>query len=322
MQSKGIEFVNPRIGLCCQFVEQPISFRTTTASSLMRMSPRDRRLKLSKLCQENAQSLLASLQYCNAQDIGCFRINSRILPAVTHPDAGYCIAELPQGDVIESAFRDCGIYAKEHNIRTVFHPDQYVVLNSPNEEVVTKSLAELEYHARVAEWVEADVINIHAGGVYGDRAAALTRLYRNLDRLTDSVRERLTIENDDRSYAPRDLLPICSAANVPLVYDVHHHRCLPDGLTIERATEAAIETWNREPLFHISSPLEGWKGPKPQRHHDYIDFRDFPNCWLQRRITVEVEAKAKELAVLRLRDELLNPPFVSSYHSCRIRVGG
>jgi UV DNA damage endonuclease len=101
-----------------------------------------------------------------------------------------------------------------------------------------------------------------------------------------------------------DLLPICQKAGIPLVYDVHHHRCHPDTLTIEEATTQAIATWQREPLFHISSPLEGWSGPKPERHHDFIDPSDFPACWKPLAITVEVEAKAKEVAVLQLKAAL------------------
>jgi UV DNA damage endonuclease len=89
-----------------------------------------------------------------------------------------------------------------------------------------------------------------------------------------------------------------------LVYDVHHHRCLPDQLSVEQATEQAIATWNREPLFHISSPIDGWQGAKPERHHDYIDISDFPACWLKKSLTVEVEAKAKEAAVEKLMAEL------------------
>jgi UV DNA damage endonuclease len=69
---------------------------------------------------------------------------------------------------------------------------------------------------------------------------------------------------------------------------------------VEEATDRAAETWNREPLFHISSPLEGWDGPQPSRHHDFIDMEDFPRCWRKMDITVEVEAKAKELAVGQL----------------------
>jgi UV DNA damage endonuclease len=89
-----------------------------------------------------------------------------------------------------------------------------------------------------------------------------------------------------------------------MVYDVHHHRCLPDGFSIKEATEMAITTWNREPLFHISSPILGWKGQTPERHHDFVDVGDFPTEWLVLPITVEIEAKAKELAVMRLINDL------------------
>ena len=112
------------------------------------------------------------------------------------------------------------------------------------------------------------------------------------------------MENDDRIYTPADLLPLCRAEGIPLVYDVHHHRCNPDGLTEEEATEQALATWDREPLFHISSPIEGWNGPKPERHHDFIDVKDFPKCWHGLDLTVEVEAKAKEVAVLKLKKHL------------------
>ena len=112
------------------------------------------------------------------------------------------------------------------------------------------------------------------------------------------------MENDDTSFAPADLIAACRSTGVPLVYDVHHHRCLPDGLSVEEATAAALTTWDREPLFHISSPIEGWGGPKPLRHHDEIDPSDFPDCWRGMAITVEVEAKAKERAVLRLAEAL------------------
>jgi UV DNA damage endonuclease len=114
----------------------------------------------------------------------------------------------------------------------------------------------------------------------------------------------LTVENDDKVYTPADLLPICMAEGVPLVYDVHHHRCNPDGMSIEQATKRALATWDREPLFHISSPIKGWDGPNPERHHDFIGVNDFPECWRRKKITVEVEAKAKEVAVEKLLTEL------------------
>ncbi len=294
----------PRLGLCCLFRDQPIKFRTTTATTLQRLSRSERLKKLATLCLANAQALLRSLEYCSQHGIGCFRINSQILPIKTHPEVGYHIEDLPGGDDIVQAFRRCGDFAGSRKLRTCFHPDQFVVLNSPRADVVTKSIEDLQYQAEVAEWVGADVINIHAGGAYGDKPSALDRFARCLARLPPKVRARLTVENDDKTYTPADLLPLCKAEGVPLVYDVHHHRCNPDGLTIELATKRAIATWNREPLFHISSPLAGWKGAKPERHHDFIDVEDFPNCWRRKRITVEVEAKAKEVAVQKLAADL------------------
>ena len=296
----------PRLGLCCLFRDQPIKFATTTVTSIGKMKRSDAVAKLSRLCMENADALLAALRFCTANGIGCFRINSQILPIKTHPTCGYEIDDLPESDEIVHRFKECGQFARKHKLRTCFHPDQFVVLNSPRRDVVEKSVHELEYQAEVAEWVGADVVNIHDGGAYGDKQTALAAFARNLKLLSSRVRSRLTVENDDKTYTPADLLPICKAEGVPLVYDVHHHRCNPDGMTIEQATKKALATWNREPMFHISSPIKGWNGPHPERHNDFIDVKDFPECWRRKRITVEVEAKAKELAVEKLLTELRN----------------
>jgi UV DNA damage endonuclease len=293
-----------RLGLCCQFAGEPIKFRTTTATAMLRLGRRERLARLAELCQHNASALMASLEFCARHGIGAFRVNSQILPLKTHPTAGYDVNELPGGAAIVESFRGCGAFARAHDLRLSFHPDQFVVLNSPNPQTLAHSLAELDYQAEVAEWVGADTINLHGGGAYGDKTSALQALRANINRLPVPVRSRLTLENDDKVYTPSELLPVCADTGVPLVYDVHHHRCLPDGLSIEAATERARATWNREPLFHISSPIEGWRGPKPERHHDYIDAADFPKAWLGWPLTVEVEAKAKELAVARLLADL------------------
>lgn len=295
-----------RLGLCCMFRDQPIKFVTTTATAIGKMKRPDALQKLSRLCLTNGDALLAALTFCADNGIGCFRINSQILPIKTHPTCGYNVGDLPDGDEIVRRFQACGAFAKKHKLRTCFHPDQFVVLNSQRPDVVAKSLQELEYQAEVAEWVGADVINIHGGGAFGDKLKALADFARNLDRLSVQVRSRLTVENDDKIFTPSDLLPICKSNGIPLVYDVHHHRCKPDGLSIEQATKKAIATWNREPMFHISSPLAGWDGPQPERHHDFIDIHDFPACWRGKKITVEIEAKAKELAVIQLAAELEN----------------
>lgn len=303
-----------RLGLCCLFAAEPIRFRRATATALGRLTPAARRRRLAELCDANASALLLAYRTCIASGIGCFRINSQILPLKTHPACGYQLAELPDGAAIIERFRACGRLARAHGLRATLHPDQFIILNAERDEIVQASLRELEYQAEVAGWTGADVLNIHAGGVYGDKPAALARLRRNLRRLPPAVRRRLTLENDDRSYTPADLLPLCRETGLPLCYDVHHHRCLPDGGSVEETTPLAIATWDREPLFHLSSPLHGWHGGDPRPHHDLIDPADFPACWRDLTITIEIEAKAKELAIRALFHQLKASGRVDSRH--------
>ncbi|MFO7822162.1 MAG: UV DNA damage repair endonuclease UvsE [Lentisphaeria bacterium] len=293
-----------RLGLCCQFREQPIKFRNTTVKHARGLSRRQRLQKLAYLCSENAAALRKALEYCLDKGIGDFRVNSQILPLKSHPEVGYNLDDLPGGAEIIEAFKDCGRLARWHGLRMSMHPDQFILLSSSDKRITEKAVTELEYHAEVCEWLGADVINIHGGGAYGDKQSALQRVADCMASLPERVKKRLTLENDDRVYTPKDLLPLCRETGVPLVYDVHHHRCLRDGLSEEAATAAALQTWGREPMFHISSPIEGWDGVKPQRHHDLIDPADFPECWRDLQATIEVEAKMKERAVLALKKYL------------------
>jgi UV DNA damage endonuclease len=296
-----------RLGLCCIFRDEPIAFRRTTAAALGGLTKRQRLARLAELCRHNAHALAEAFAFCVQSGIGDFRINSQLLPLYTHPEFGYRLAGLPGGPEIEALLAGCGSFARKHRLRTTLHPDQFVLLNSPSADVTRRSIEELAYQAELAELVGADVLNIHGGGAYGEPAPALDRLRRRIGRLPGAVRQRLALENDDRVFRPSDLLPVCRDTGVPLVYDVHHHRVLPDGLSVEEATRAAMGTWRREPLFHVSSPLNGWEAKDERRHHDFIDPADVPRCWLslRRSVTVEVEAKAKEVAVLRLRRALV-----------------
>lgn len=293
-----------RLGLCCAFKEEPIRFRTATATAISKLSRQEQLAKLEAIALANAESLLQSLRYCHAHAIGCFRVNSQILPLRTHPEVGWVVNDLPNSGDVVAALRRCGAFAKHNGLRLTFHPDQFVVLSSPNPKVVSSSIAELEYQAEVAGWIGADVIMIHGGGSYGDKQTALDRWRHNFARLSKGVRTRIALENDDRVYGPTDLLPLCQATGIPFVYDVHHHRCHPDDLDEEEATERARATWNREPLFHISSPLGGWSTANVRKHHDFIALRDFPPYWSALDITVEVEAKAKEVAIAKLQRAL------------------
>lgn len=294
-----------RFGLCCLFLEESIKFKTTTFKYYSKLEAKEKLEKLDMLILHNVSSLLQAIKFCAENQIYSFRITSTLLPLYTHPESKYAIDDLPSAEKIFSLFEECKQFSQKTNVRLGFHPDQFVVLNSPREDVVEKAIEDLLYHAYLSDLLGADVINIHGGGVYGDKVEALKRLRKTIRKLPLQITSRLTLENDDKSYTPSDLLPICEELSIPLVYDVHHHRCLKDGLSEEEASIKAYATWNREPLFHISSPKEGWEGPKPLRHHDYIDIEDFPSFWKDMLpLTVEVEAKAKECAVKKLCNEV------------------
>jgi UV DNA damage endonuclease len=291
-----------RLGLCCQFLDSPIQFRAATHRYVATLEPETRRAYLADIAGHNAGALAAAIERCHELGIGAFRMTSQILPLATHPDSGYTLEQLDPSGGIAGAYQWAGALAKAYDIRLSLHPDQFVVLNSEREPVVRSAVQELELQADVAELVGADVIVLHGGGAGGGVPAAIERLDRGISLLRPAIRERLALENDDRCFAPRSLLPLCERAGVPLVYDAHHHRCLPDGLSVTDASEMAFATWGeREPYAHISSPRDGWESPNPRAHADYIDPADFPEFWLDRTITVDVEAKAKERAVLALK---------------------
>ena len=305
-----------RFGLCCQFVDAPITFRTATHRYVAGLDPLTARGYLGEIAAHNADALAAAVERCHGLGIGAFRVTSQILPLATHPVTGYSLERLDPTRAIAGAFEWAGALARAYDVRLSLHPDQFVVLNSEREAVVQSAVQELELQATVAELIGADVIVLHAGGAAGGTGAALDRLERGLSRLSARVLDRLALENDDRSFTPRSLLPLCRRAGVPLVYDVHHHRCLGDGLSIEEATELAAATWGeREPYAHISSPREGWDGASPRAHADYIDPADFPDEWRGRTMTIDVEAKAKERAVLALKRVISSAAVPASFRA-------
>lgn len=294
-----------RFGLCCQFLDAPVRFRTATHRYVWTLTPSRRRSYLRQIAADNAAALSAAVSACRSLGIGAFRISSQILPLGTHPRSGYTLERLDPSGAIAEAFRHAGALARAEDVRLSFHPDQFVVLNSERTEVVDSALAELEFQAAIAELVGADTIVLHGGSGAGGVEPALDRLERGLDRLSLRARSRVALENDDRLFGPAALLPLCRAAGTPLVYDVHHHRCRPDDLGVGEATDAAAASWgDREPWTHISSPRDGWAAPNPRPHADYIDPADVPAGWVGRRMTMDVEAKEKERAVTRLMSAL------------------
>jgi UV DNA damage endonuclease len=294
-----------RWGLCCAFTDGTPRFRRATHRYVATLASRERERYLGDVALANAVALAHAIERCRELGVGAFRITSQILPLATHPESGYAYDTLPRGGAIHRAYAAAGRLAAAYGIRLSFHPDQFVVLNSERSDVVESSVRELEHQCAIAELVGADVVTLHAGSAAGGKPAALARLAGTIDRLSTRARARLALENDDRTYTPADLLPLSGATGVPLVYDAHHHRCNPDAFTVDGASERALLTWGaREPYFHISSPRAGWGRGDPRPHADFIDPADVPASWRGLALTVDVEAKAKERAVVAVRDAL------------------
>ncbi len=290
-----------RWGLCCQFLDSPIRFRSATHRYCATLDADSRARYLSAIVLANANALGDAILRCAELGIGAFRITSQIIPLATHPQSGFDIEDLPDAEEIQSAFTKARGLAKSHDVRLSFHPDQFVVLNSESPSTVASSVQELEHQARVAAMVGAEALTLHGGGGVGGEAKALDRLARGIGLLSPNARALLALENDDRSFSPAALLPFCEKQQVPFVYDVHHHRCHGDGLAVGEASERAAATWNgREPWMHVSSPRDGWSSTNPRSHAEYIDAADLPEEWMGKRMTIDVEAKAKERAVLEI----------------------
>ena len=150
-------------------------------------------------------------------------------------------------------------------------------------------------------------INIHIGGAYGDKVSAMKRFCENFHRLPDSVKSRLTVENDDKAsmYSVVDLYEgVYKVIGIPIVFDYHHHRFCDGGLSEEDALEVSVSTWPSDivPAVHYSesrSKEQLDESIRPQAHSDYVlDYIDtYGNV-----VDIMVEAKAKELAVMKYRE--------------------
>lgn len=292
-----------RFGLCCLFSDASPRFRQATASYVGRLGPAAGQRYLADVVGANAISLLYAIERCHELGISAFRINSQILPIATHPALGYQTHEIPGGEVLIAALRTAGELARSYGIALSTHPDQYNVLNSERESVVQSTLREIEYQAWFCELVGATTVCLHGGSKAGGTDAAQDRLRRGIDRLSDRARARLALENDDRSFTVADLEPVCRDMGIPLIYDVHHHRANQDKYSVEAATDLAVETWaerHQTPWMHISSPRDGWDARDVRPHSDFINPADVPATWLGRDLIVDVEAKAKEQAVVAI----------------------
>ena len=278
--------------------------RVTTNRSMIKKTFLEKGVEYAgELGLQNAHDLFKILQWNNRKGIKFFRVSSDMFPWASE----YGIENSPYYKRIETVLKACGNYAKQNGIRVNAHPGPFNVLVSPRENVVKNTITDLEIHGKIFDMMGLERspynnLNIHCNGVYGDKQSAMDRFCTNFERLSDAVKSRLTIENDDKAsmYSVKDLMYIHERIGIPIVFDYHHHQFCTGDLSEQEALELAMTTWpgGITPEVHYSESKalhEENSKLKPQAHSDYI--KSLPNLY-GNVVDVMVEAKAKELSIL------------------------
>ena len=268
--------------------------------------------------RHSLERLEAILGYLERNDIRMYRFATALAPYASHPELTQFHGQVGE---CESELAAIGGLARERDIRLSSHPGQYTVLNSENPEVRAAAVAELEVQASLLDAMGAGpeaVVVLHVGSGAGGVEASLDRFEAGFEQVSERARARLVIENDDRSFGLADVLELSRRTGLRVVWDPHHHRCHdPAGIDDGDALRMALATWpdDQVPKVHYSSPrLDVQKQggrillPQLRAHADLIEPTGFErflrDAVRERNFDVMLEAKAKDLALLRLREQL------------------
>lgn len=285
---------NIRIGYACTPCTLPFK---TSRSFILKNFIEER---FSQCVKENLDDLMNILKWNVENSICMFRISSDIIPFGSHS-----INTIKWWEMFRTELLTCGDYIKDHNLRVSMHPGQYTVLNSPNEEVVTKSISDIEYHCKFLDSLGVDYTNkiiLHVGGVYGDKTLSTRRFIDNFKRLSPSSQKRLVVENDDKSYTLEDVLSICETLNIPAVFDNLHHKLNPCPLTFDEILKKVSGTWKKEDgkikVHYSDQDLEKKNGA----HSQFVVSENFLN-YIERLenlpIDIMLEVKDKEISAIK-----------------------
>lgn len=260
----------------------------------------------SSLALKNVIDLIAIIKWNHKNNINFYRMSSDIFPWMSE----YEFSELPDYETIKVKLSEAGALSVKYNQRLTFHPGPFNVLCSPREDVVKKTISELNKHSEIMDMMNLsrthyNKINIHVGGVYGDKISAMNRWVEGFKKLDEGTKSRLTVENDDKAsmYSVDDLMCIHNKIGIPIVFDYHHHKFNTGGLSEEDALNLALSTWpdDIKPIVHYSESKalhESDDKIKPQAHSDYIN--QLPNLY-SNDVDVMLEVKKKEIALLDIR---------------------
>jgi UV DNA damage endonuclease len=275
--------------------------------------------RLIQTVRDNLIHLNQILKYNVKNNLLFFRISSDLIPFASHP-----ICKFSWYKFFQSEFKQIGDYIKKYSIRITMHPDQFVILNSPDNKIVENSINELKYHCKVLDTMCLDdtaKVQIHVGGVYGNKLEARDRFiktYNNNSKLVDddndSIRRRLVIENDDRLYSLKDCLQINQQTGIPIVLDSFHHECYSNEeqtpLLLQIALQKAMLTWKSTkdglPIVDYSSQdtrnKRDNKSNRKGKHAETIDttlFRKFLKETEGLDFDIMLEIKDKEKSALK-----------------------
>lgn len=258
---------NLRIGYAC--INNSIG---CIANSTFRLANYSEENLIAKI-ENNLSCLFRILKWNIENKIYFFRISSDLVPFASHP-----VCKFDWVNYFKKEFKEIGDFIKNNNIRISMHPDQFVLINAKDEKIIQKSIAELEYHAKVLDALGLDKtakIQIHVGGVYDDKTLSVRRFVDNFKLLPENVKRRLVIENEERLYSLKDCLQINSFIGIPVLFDVFHHFLYNNKEGVSDSIKMTAKTWNNQDgnlMMDYSSQKEGGRFGA---HADSIDLKDF-----------------------------------------------
>jgi len=263
--------------------------------------------KFNETVRNNLSCLDKIVDYNVENNMLFLRISSETIPFASHE-----VCTLDWKKIFKNELNNIGIKLKENKFRVSMHPGQFTLLNSPNEKIVEKSLAELEYHADFLNAMGLDnaaKIQIHVGGVYGDKNSAIKRFINTFEIASNKIKSRLAIENDDYHYSVKDCLRINKETNIPIILDNLHLECLNDGESLIEAYNMIKGTWSKEdgiPMLDYSSQQKDARIGKHTEHLDSNHFKEFIDIMQNQEFDLMFEIKDKERSVLEAQRLMQN----------------
>ncbi|MFS0690013.1 UV DNA damage repair endonuclease UvsE [Sporosarcina sp. 179-K 8C2 HS] len=283
--------------------------KTMTFAQFQKTEDREAAIrKLERIALENLENTHRLLKNNLFNEIHFYRFSSKLIPLATHEETSDWDYMRP----LKGKLAEIGSFVKEHDMRVDFHPDHFVVLNSPNRDVLINSVKNLKMHYLIVKGMKLDPTHrcvLHIGGNYKDTEKSLERFVENWSDVPSSIQQMIMLENDDTSFTLDDTLYLSEKLGIPLVFDYHHHLAFHRDENWEDKWGRVVDTWTVSPLpikMHISSP----KSEDKFRHHaDYVDVDMFFRFLNEIKGSVPqidcmIEAKQKDKALFTLIEQI------------------